>query len=315
MTEDGGAFDSFSLRTRQRFAFLEQRIYWEGRVSRTDLMSRFAISTAQASVDIAEYRNVAPENVAYDPSSKEYVAMAAFTPRFFAPDARQYLTQLLLIADHALAPRESWIGTVPEHDAVPKVRRKLAAETLRPIVLAIRHQRAIEIEYQSFSSADPEVRSIAPHALFFDGFRWHARAWCFRRSNFVDFVLGRMLRVGETKPSNVPSALDAAWHKIVVVRLGANPHLSEGQRRALELDYDMTDGVIDVPMRLSTVYYFVRHFGLDLDVETVPAARRQVVWLNRDEITALQREMESSEQVAGEGNRGQVHFSKIAQGL
>jgi hypothetical protein len=299
MTDDGG-LDHFSLRTRQRFAFFEQRVYWEGRVSRMDLMRRFAISTAQASVDIAEYREAVPENVTYDPSSKEYVATPVFAPRFFAPDARQYLTQLLLMADHALAPSESWIGAVPEHDAVPRMRRKLAAETLRPIVLAIRRNRAIEIEYQSFSSADPEVRLIAPHALFFDGFRWHARAWCFRRSNFVDFVLGRVLRVGDTKPINVPSALDAAWQKMVTVRLGANPHLSEGQRRALELDYGMTDGVIDVPMRLSTVYYFIRHFALDLDEATLPAARRHVVWLNRDEITALQHAMGSNDQIAGE---------------
>jgi predicted DNA-binding transcriptional regulator YafY len=299
MTDDG-RLDHFSLRTRQRFVFFEQRVYWEGRVSRADLMRRFAISTAQASVDIAEYREAAPENVTYDPSSKEYVATAAFAPRFFAPDARQYLTQLLLMADHALAPSESWIGAVPEHDAVPRVRRKLPAETLRPIVLAIRRNRAIEIEYQSFSSADPEVRLIAPHALFFDGFRWHARAWCFRRSNFVDFVLGRVLRVGETKPSNVPSALDAAWQKMVTVRLGANSQLSEGQRRALELDYGMTDGVIDVPMRLSTVYYFIRHFALDLDEEALPATRRHVVWLNRDEITALQHAMGSNDQIAGE---------------
>lgn len=300
MTDDDGGLDRFSLRTQQRFAFLEQRVYWEGRVSRADLMSRFAISTAQASVDIAEYRDAAPEHLAYDPSTKEYVATATFAPRFFAPDARQYLTQLLLMADHALAPRESWIGAVPEHDAVPRVRRKLAAETLRPIVLAIRRKRAVEIEYQSFSSADPEVRLIAPHALFFDGFRWHARAWCFRRSNFVDFVLGRVLWVGETKPSNVPAALDAAWHRMVAVRLGANPHLSEGQRRALELDYGMTDGIIDVPMRLSAVYYFVRQFALDLDEKTLPAARRQVVWLNRDEITALQQEMGANDHVAGE---------------
>jgi len=288
MTSEDFLSTSLSARVRQRFTFFEQRIYWEGRIRRLDLSNHFAISAAQASLDIAQYRELVPDNVKYDPSLKEYVGTPAYLPRFFVPDARQYLTQLLLIADHALQPADSWIGEPSENDAIPRLRRKLSAEILRPIVLAIRRSQAIEVEYQSFSSPDPEVRLLSPHALFFDGARWSARAWCYRRSRFADFVLARVLRVGNTKPGNVPSSLDGAWHRFVTLRLGTSPKLSKGQRRALELDYGMTDGAIDVPMRLSTVYYFIRHFGFDLDVSAVSPERRQIVWLNRDEIISIQ---------------------------
>ncbi len=285
--EDSNA--QISPRVRQRLAFFEQRIYWEARVSRSDLMNRFAISAPQVSIDIALYLETFPDNVIYDRSLKEYVATRDFRPRFFTPDARKYLTQLLLIADHAMSPSESWLGSAPAHDAVPRVRRKLAAETLQPIVLAIKRRQAIEIRYQSMSSAEPEWRSVAPHALFFDGLRWHARAWCYRKSAFGDFVLARILSVGETKPGNVPAALDGEWQTLVPIRLGTNPQLSEGQRRALELDYGMADGRIEIRMRLCTVYYFIRHFGLDLADETLPPARRQIVWLNQNEIELLYR--------------------------
>jgi len=284
--EPGG---QISPRVRQRLMFFEQRIYWEGRVSRTDLTSRFAISAPQASIDISLYLEAFPNNVFYDRSLKEYVATRDFAPHFFTPDARKYLTQLLLIADHAMSPGESWLGAAPAHDAVPRMRRKLAAETLQPIVLAIKRRQAIEIRYQSMSAAEPELRSVAPHALFFDGHRWHARAWCYRKSSFGDFVLARILSVGEIKPGNVPAALDGEWQTFVPIRLGTNPQLSEGQRRALELDYGMIDGSIEIRMRLCAVYYFIRHFGLDLTDETLPPARRQIVWLNRGEIEALYR--------------------------
>ena len=280
-------------RLQQRFAFFEQRIYWEGRVSRSNLVDRFAISPAQASIDIASYIGSVPGNVEFDRSLKEYVATPLFVPRYFEPDARKYLTQLLMMADNALAPAESWLGAIPSHDAVARVRRKLAAETLRPLVLAIRKRQAIEIEYQSFSAPQPEMRWIAPHALVFDGSRWHARAWCYKKSIFCDFVLARILWIGDTKAANVNHTLDGAWHRTVSVRLGTNPDLAEGQRRALELDYGMVNGFIDIPMRLCTVFYFERHLGLDLPESDLPARRRQIVWLNREEIETVRRDLQA----------------------
>jgi WYL domain len=288
MKNEDSAVD-ISPRVRLRFAFFEQRIFWEGRMTRTDLMNRFSISAPQASIDIALYLDLFPDNVTYDRSLKEYVATPEFVPHFFEPDARKYLTQLLQIADHAMSPGESWLGAPLPNDAVPRVRRKLSVETLRPVVLAIRRRQAIEIRYQSMRAPTAEVRSIAPHALFFDGFRWHARAWCYRKSSFGDFVLARMLWVGDARPANVPAKLDGEWEKIVTIRLGTNPKLAEAARRALELDYGMTDGEIEIRMRLCTVFYFTKHLGLDLDEALLPANRQQIVWLNRDEIELQMR--------------------------
>src|SRR5690348_13559112 len=101
---------------RQRFAFMEQRLYWEGQLNRGDLTNRFAISAQQASTDFAKYLEFAPGSIDYDSSLKAYVPTSIFIPKFMLPDARKYLTQLLLIADDAMSREESWLGILPEHD-------------------------------------------------------------------------------------------------------------------------------------------------------------------------------------------------------
>lgn len=59
--------------------------------------------------------------------------------------------------------------------------------TLRSVVGAIRRSEAIEVKYQSLSSPEPRWRWIAPHAIGFDGFRWHTRAFCLTDDCFKDF--------------------------------------------------------------------------------------------------------------------------------
>ena len=78
--------------------------------------------------------------------------------------------------------------------------------------------------------------------------------------------------------------MDRQWHEQVSIRIAPSPHLSPSQRKAIELDYGMTNGEISVPMRLCLVYYFEKHLGLDLDPRTAPEGRVQIVWVNRTEI-------------------------------
>lgn len=282
--------DALRWSNRQRFNFLEQRIYWDGQLNRSDLVDRFAISIPQASADIARYTEYAPGNIIYDKSLKAYLPTDAFVPQFMQPDARKYLTQLLLMADQALAPEESWLGVVPQHDAIARVRRRLDATTLRPIVLAIHRRSALQVLYQSMSSPEPRLRWIAPHALAFDGARWHARSWCYNKSMFNDFVLARILSISGEKESGVDSSLDGGWHEHVTLQLGPNPRLSQAQRLAIERDYGMENGSISISMRLCLTYYFERQLDLDLPDDLLPPTRKQVVLLNRDEIESLRSE-------------------------
>ena len=281
------AFASRTWSQRQRYAFIENRLYWEGELTRADLMSRFGISAPQASDDIAKYLDLAPGNLEHDRIKKAFIATPRFKPHLTVPDARQYLTQLLLLADDAIDSSESWLGDLPMHAVMPRVRRRLDNETLRPIVSAIRQRRAIEIRYQSMSTPEPILRWVAPHALVYDGARWHARSWCFNRSRFADFVLARILQIGSNRQSTIDPTIDREWQEIFTIELAPHPELSESQRQAIEMDYGMDNGSIGIPMRLCMTWYFERHYGLDIPTDLLPPSRRQIVIQNRTELNDI----------------------------
>lgn len=270
--------------TERRLEFIEFRLYWEGRVNRSDLVDFFGISVPQASSDLTHYQGAAEGNIVYDKTAKTYVAASKFKPVFFDPSADRYLAELRLLNAGLLSDDETWVSRPPGHAIVPTLRRRLDPRILRNFLDAIRTRSSVEVNYQSFSRPEPAWRRISPHALAFDGFRWHTRAWCYTREAFLDFVIGRVLAVRSPKPDGIDSGLDIGWYREITLRIGPHPKLKDGWRRATELDYGMVDGVLEVTTKACLVQYFALRFGLDRDSEKLPPTKQQIVLLNRDEI-------------------------------
>ena len=193
-----------------------------------------------------------------------------------------------------MTEEEAWVVRLPSYSIVPILRRRLEAMTLRSILDAIRTGASIHVKYQSMSRPEPKSRWISPHALGFDGYRWHARAWCHTRNSFRDFVLARILEVAETRLSDIDPKQDAGWQREVTLRLAPHPALKGGQRRAVELDFGMTNGTIDVKTRLCLAYYLERQFGLDRDPATTEPERQQIILANKDELMEARKEVGSS---------------------
>ncbi|MDO8433952.1 MAG: WYL domain-containing protein [Candidatus Binatus sp.] len=277
----------------QRLEFIEFRLFWDGQFNRSDLTEKFDISAPQASMDLARYQTIAPDNIRYDGSLKTYVATKSFTPVVSTPTARYYLSQLRSVADEVLKQEETWLGWLPPFEIVPLVHRHLGVEILRSATEAIRKSLSLRVHYQSFSHARPTWRWLRPHALGFDGFRWHVRAWCHEHEDFRDFVLARFLSVGESKPDSVDPSTDREWHTKVTLRIGPHPKMKAAQRHAIERDFGMTDGVVSVVSRVCLSYYVERQLGLDLASNLVPPERQQVVLLNRAEVEKVRKELRS----------------------
>lgn len=70
--------------------------------------------------------------------------------------------------------------------------------------------------------------------------------------------------------------------------------MSEGQRRAIELDFGMRNGFVEVATKLCLSYYLERQLGLDLDSKKIRADRQQIVLLNRAEVDAARQRFISS---------------------
>ena len=264
----------------RRLEFIEFRLYWEGGVNRSDIVEAFDVSVPQASKDLTLYQERAPHNAVYDKSAKRYVTSSEFQPCFLKPDAGQYLNQLRSVAEGILASSESWIARSPPYAGPPVPARGVKNDTLRTVLEAIRHNEAVEIKYQSLSSDDPRWRWIAPHAIGFDGYRWHVRAFCDVDKTFKDFLLSRVLEIKSFRPSEVSPEDDADWNEYITLEIGPHPDLSESQKRIIGLDYGMRGGRARLRVRKALRYYALRRLGLD----TPPEARRpqdqQIVLLN-----------------------------------
>jgi predicted DNA-binding transcriptional regulator YafY len=159
------------------------------------------------------------------------------------------------------------------------------------VLAAIRGKGGVHIEYQSTSPENPEPiwRWISPHAFGFDGLRWHVRAFCHRDHRFKDFILGRCLAVREQGPAAAPAGDDWQWQKYFEVILQPNPDLTDGQRRAVALDYNMNDGKIAVPVRYALLYYFNKRLRLDVGERFDKPRERPVVVSNQKEFQAALR--------------------------
>jgi len=266
----------------RRLEFIEFRLFWEGGVNRADIMEMFDVSVPQASKDLTLYQERAPNNAIYDKSAKRYVASDRFQPCFLKPDAAGYLNQLRSVSEGIVDRSEAWIGQSPAYDAAPTPVRGVNAEIVRTVVAAIRRSEAIEIRYQSLSRPEPRWRWIAPHAIAFDGFRWHARAYCETDRTFKDFLLSRMLETREARPAEVRPNADTDWHEFVTLEIGPHPELSETQKKVIALDYGMRSDKAKIPVRKALIYYALKRLGLD----TNPGARRpqdqQIVLLNQE---------------------------------
>jgi len=269
----------------RRLEFIEFRLFWEGHVNRGDLMDAFGVSVNQASTDLNRYIGMAPDNMFYDKSARTYIRGSKFDPLFLKPDASRYLSQLRSVADGILDQADAWIGQFPPYDAAPTPVRGVNAKTLRSVLAAIRRSEAIEVKYQSLSRPEPRWRWIAPHAIAFDGFRWHTRAFCLTDQSFKDFLLSRIMETRGTKPSAVGADDDTDWNEQVTLEIGPHPELSETQQKVIALDYGMRGGKAKIPVRKALLYYALKRLGLDTD----PSARRpqdqQIVLLNRDQIS------------------------------
>jgi hypothetical protein len=237
----------------ERLEFIEFRLFWEGRINRSDLMDRFKISTPQASKDLSLYESEAPGNLIYDTSAKRYFAAPNFQTKFYLPDA------------------------------MPIPHRRVSVQVLRSVTGAIRNKTSLDIFYQSMNEQRPGAiwRKISPHALGHDGLRWHVRAFCHLDKRFKDFLLSRCLDSGDEHEAGVSPKDDKHWNEFFSVVLIPNPKLSGDQQAVISQDYCMEYGQIAIPVRKALLYYFRKRLRLDV-AETLDDDREMpVVVLNQ----------------------------------
>jgi len=80
----------------------------------------------------------------------------------------------------------------------------------------------------------------------------------------------------------------AADNSLTIVPLVLVPHpkLSESHKRAIEIDFGMTDGQVEFKCRQAFLFYALRHLRLDLEGAAKPEAQ-QISLKNRVDVEAF----------------------------
>ena len=267
----------------RRLEFIDFRLRWNRTVNRGELVEFFRISIQQASADLAYYSHLAPRNMEYDKSLKTYRATASFRPVLTKDDAQGYLSELLGLSVGTLGPSASFIGWQPPHDIVRYPARPIVIGTLLRLVWAIRDNDELLVSYQSMRRSTSTTRWIGPHALAFDGQRWHVRAWCQENKDFRDFVISRIQRIDESREATVSAEDDSRWNTYIEIIFKPREGLTNDQRHAIETDFGMIRGRLKLSCRKALAFYLLRQMQLDRPPDLSPAAQ-PLELINRDEL-------------------------------
>jgi len=237
-----------------RYRFIEIIAQWEGRLTTNHLCNTFNIQRQQASKDISQYKEQAPENLTYDAKFKGYAPSKSFKPILTRGQVDEYLN---LLDSHSLL--DGFIQKIDIADARTEIirapHRRVDPLIVRKVVEACRTKQRIELTYASMTNPTGEERIIVPHTIVSSGYRWHVRAFCEKNMDYRDFVLGRILECGELMGKvSYEQPRDALWDERIDLELIANPNLTPDQQKLVKHERGF-DQQLTVRARKATAIY------------------------------------------------------------
>lgn len=274
---------------RKRLEFIEFRLFWYGRLNRPDLADAFGISSQQATNDISLYQQIADGNCSYDAKQKTYLRNLGFQPNLIAKSTDRYLLQLVAVASGWMEEKETWFENAPPIEVVSLGRAPIDPMNLLIILDAIRNKEQVSIEYHSLTGSSVSGRIIAPHAITYSVGRWYVRAWSEEHNDFRDYHLNRIRKAGDASPCIVDMDLDYQWFQKINFELAPNPELGDDRRDAIAREYEMENGILRVPVRLSHAFYLMDQYNLDIDEGTLRPEKQQLVLMNREDVMSASR--------------------------
>ena len=247
----------------ERLRFIERAAWWRGMVGRQDVMEVYGVGPAQVSADFQKYVELNPGALTYSLSRKRYEGLPGMVPLWEVGTLEEAVTQFmeragrLPVTGRQEAPgsnRVDWL-VLPD--------RRAAGEVERRVFYAVLHGMRVEVLYASPHGRARTWRRLVPHALAWSGHRWHVRAWCEERSDFRDFVLGRMEEARWPVALAEPLPLrDVAWDTYVTVEVRPHADLAEEEQIVIANEFRMERRRLKLRVRRAMVQYLETALGL-----------------------------------------------------
>lgn len=268
------ALDALTHAQRERLAFIDFNLQYFGQVARADLIQRFKTGLAACTRDLASYKELAPQNLVLSHTTKSYHRLESFKP-LFKHNAESILSALCRGFGDGLSSNIQPSSYC--QDATRLIHPN--SETIATIMRAITSKLALECQYTSLTSGTT-LKVLVPHSIVNNGKRWHVRAFDRSNQEFRDFVTTRIECPKILQPNIKPYESvdkDTQWHTIYDIILTPHPKLK--YPKAIELDYAMDNGQLQLEVRAALLGYLLRQWNVDCTVEACLDSNEYQLWL------------------------------------
>jgi len=265
----------FNYAQKQRLAFIDFLLMFKGSFTRSDLTSKFEMGMANATRDIALYRELATKNIEFDNPTKTYLQTKKFKSLFEYESSKTLAKLANRISDGFDGVMEvAFPVDAPLQLNVPDIN------IVAKLVQAVINKKAISIIYTSLSSGS-KAREIIPHTIVDNGLRWHVRSFDRNTNSFRDFVITRISKVTllDSPIEEFEKEIeDNQWMRKMDLHLVPHPTNVEFPQ-AIELDYGMDKGLLQITVRAALVGYLLRRWNVDCTKEASLKGGEYQLWL------------------------------------
>jgi len=268
-----------SDKQRQRFELIETIAYWE-RVLNANILKQFlGLTWDMAIKELGAYRKYHPNTFSYNQSLRVFTTIEGFKPTYISTDWGVYNDHLI---KYSVLYNES-LWNQNSVAVLPNSLNTVRNEIVHGVSLAIKNKKIIKAKYCSMQNPRGLTRRIHPHAIAFNGHRWHLRAFSETHDEYRDFNLSRIKSVELEAGSGEDSLNDKDWHQYKVLLLDAHPSLSVEQKKLVLSDYNR-DKPFKFEMRGALVKYFVKLHDIAVKGEDNPKSK-PLYLCNADELS------------------------------
>ena len=267
--------EKLTFAQKQRLSFIDFCLLFKGSINRKELTEKFEMGMANATRDLALYKELAPQNIDFNAKDRTYLQAKKFNP-LFSYNSKQTLAKL----SHKISDGFDGVMEVAFPVDAPLQLNVPDIFIVAKTVQAVLKGKAISIIYTSLSSGS-KAREIVPHTIIDNGLRWHVRGYDRKTNSFRDFVITRISKVTllDKQVEEFETAIeDNQWMRKMDLHIV--PHPTNVQYpQAIELDYGMDKGVLQLTVRAALVGYLLRRWNIDCTEEASLKGGEYQLWL------------------------------------
>lgn len=247
--------DGLKYTQRQRLAYIDFRLMFHGSVYRGDIVEKYDVGLSVASRDLSLYKKLTQDNLRYSRANKRYYQTSEFDPLFMYEPHRTLMK-------FAYGLTDGLGDSAPNFEFIPSLNGPDVFHVAR-IIQAINNNKVVEIEY--IQSEFAKHRLLAPHSIFFCGYKWYFRAFDTSTQTFGNFeflLIANVILFQREVSSEARLSSDVQWIEMIELQLVAHPQ-NILKQRLIQQEYNMKNGVLKVNVRVAVAQHYLKYWNVD----------------------------------------------------